>query len=277
MEQFIKSVAQSAEVILDARELVIDNPNSDKRYLLLSPRDMSIEIKGDLRAAQLVIIHSNSGESTLTIKLACGAKLNLVEVLFSPVCEGVNLIMNSDSSCEMSSIRVAGGNSRYDVNMEGRGANLVLNSLILAEDGECVKFKSNVRHLVPNCDSRSLTKSIAAGCSNIFFDGLVYVAKDAQKSNAEQSSRNIELGKYSKINIQPQLEIYADDVKCSHGATVGQLNSDAIWYMRQRGLSEDLAQRLQMEGFAMDVVSKCSVEDLHEELARLVEQKLLKM
>jgi Fe-S cluster assembly protein SufD len=102
---------------------------------------------------------------------------------------------------------------------------------------------------------------------------MVYVAPDAQRTDAVQTSRNIEIGGEAHIKAQPQLEIYADDVKCSHGATVGQLDSEAILYMRQRGLSLEQAKRLQIEGFISDIVyqSKEFGEVLAQELTSKLE------
>ncbi|MDE5636855.1 MAG: SufD family Fe-S cluster assembly protein, partial [Alistipes sp.] len=106
------------------------------------------------------------------------------------------------------------------------------------------------------------------------FEGMVYVAPDAQRTDARQTSRNLTLGDEARITTLPQLEIYADDVKCSHGATVGQMDSDAVLYMRQRGLSEDAARRLQIEGFVADVVMRCAVEEAGEALLAELNAKL---
>jgi Fe-S cluster assembly protein SufD len=102
---------------------------------------------------------------------------------------------------------------------------------------------------------------------------MVYVAPDAQRTDAVQTSRNIEIGREAHIVAKPQLEIYADDVKCSHGATVGQLDGEAVLYMRQRGLSLEQAKRLQIEGFVGDVVSQAGIfgEVLSQELASKLE------
>jgi Fe-S cluster assembly protein SufD len=97
-------------------------------------------------------------------------------------------------------------------------------------------------------------KGVAGGEAVGEFEGMVYVATDAQRTDAVQTSRNIVIGDTARIQTKPQLEIYADDVKCSHGATVGQLDSEAVLYMRQRGLSLQQAKRLQIEGFVSDIV-----------------------
>ena len=117
-----------------------------------------------------------------------------------------------------------------------------------------------------------MIKGVAGGRSTGEFVGLVYVAPDAQRTDARQTSRNIELGGEARIVAKPQLEIYADDVKCSHGATVGQLDADAVMYMRQRGLSEAQARRLQIEGFVCDIVS--AEDEIGGALAEVLTDKL---
>ncbi len=103
------------------------------------------------------------------------------------------------------------------------------------------------------------------------------MAPDAQRTDARQQSRNVLLSDTARIVAEPQLEIYADDVKCSHGATVGRMEDDTILYMRQRGLSEAQARRLQIEGFVGDVVRRCGIEPLCEALAEAVAAKLERM
>ena len=103
------------------------------------------------------------------------------------------------------------------------------------------------------------------------------MAPDAQRTDAQQQSRNILLSDAARIDTRPQLEIYADDVKCTHGATVGQMDDEAVFYMRQRGLSEVQARRLQIEGFAADVVGRCGIEPLRDALTELVAAKMERM
>ena len=133
-----------------------------------------------------------------------------------------------------------------------------------------------VSHNVPDCSSRSLVKGVAGGEATGAFQGLVYVAPGAQRTDAQQTSRNVELSTGARIVAKPQLEIYADDVKCTHGATVGQMDDEAILYMRQRGLSEAQARGVQIEGFVGDVVRRCGIEPLCEAAMEAVVAKLEK-
>ena len=138
-------------------------------------------------------------------------------------------------------------------------------------------LKLHTAHRVSDCRSNSSVKGVAGGEAVGEFGGLVYVAPDAQRTDARQQSRNMLLSRTARITTQPQLEIYADDVKCSHGATVGQMDAEAIYYMRQRGLSEAAARRLQIEGFVGDIVRRSSFEPLHEAVMELVSEKMEKL
>lgn len=150
-------------------------------------------------------------------------------------------------------------------------------SLYLCGGEEHCDINMAVRHLAPDCRSYSLVKGVAAGTAVGSFAGMVYVAQDAQRTDAQQQSRNLLLSDTARIFTQPQLEIYADDVKCTHGATVGQLDDEAIYYMRQRGLSEQQARRLQIEGFAYDVVQHCGCPNMCRHISELTAAKLEKM
>jgi len=132
-------------------------------------------------------------------------------------------------------------------------------------------------HSVPACRSRSAVKGVAGGRALGEFRGLVYVAPDAQRTDARQQSRNVLLGAEARIDTKPQLEIYADDVKCTHGATVGMMDNEAILYMRQRGLSLQQARSLQIEGFVDDIVLRCPLDAVREALVGAVAEKLEKM
>lgn len=163
---------------------------------------------------------------------------------------------------------------RYRVEFKGSGGTLELYGLFLSAEGERRNIVTDVRHDVGGCTSRQTVKGVASGNGEGRFDGLVYVAPDAQQTEAYQQSRNLLLGDRAHIETLPQLEIYADDVRCSHGATVGQMNDEEIYYMRQRGIDEQEARRLQMSGFAHDIVAHCSDEALLAELTELVDNKI---
>jgi Fe-S cluster assembly protein SufD len=139
-----------------------------------------------------------------------------------------------------------------------------LNGLYLTAGNQVVDNHTVVDHLKPNCNSNELYKGIIDGKSTATFNGKIFVRKDAQKTNAFQSNKNILLSEAGTINTKPQLEIYADDVKCSHGTSTGKLDEDKIFYLRARGLSLTIAKKLLMHAFASEVVDTIKIEPLRE-------------
>jgi Fe-S cluster assembly protein SufD len=127
---------------------------------------------------------------------------------------------------------------------------------------------------MPNGQSNELYKGIAKDKSTGVFNGKIFVRQDAQKTNAYQSSKNILLSDDATINTKPQLEIYADDVKCSHGSSTGHIDENAIFYLRARGLSTDSAKSLLMTAFAIDVIQTITIESYKNYLERIIEKSL---
>lgn len=154
-----------------------------------------------------------------------------------------------------------------EVVLAGPGAELDLAGLYICKGSQKSGFNVLVRHLSGGCTSRQVFRGIAGGSSRTSFEGLVYVAQDAQKTKASQENRNILLSPDAIVESRPQLEIYADDVECSHGATSGYLDPAALFYMRSRGIPEDVARRLQMQSFLAPVLSRLP-EDLQNEVIR---------
>ena len=144
----------------------------------------------------------------------------------------------------------------------------------MAADGERKELDVRVEHLVPDCHSDVLMKGVASGTGYGSFDGMVYVAQDAQRTQAFQQNNNLLLSDDAHVYAKPQLEIYADNVKCSHGATVGQLDPEAIYYMRQRGIGLEDARRLQMYGFVLDVLGESRVQEMNELFDREIASKI---
>lgn len=161
------------------------------------------------------------------------------------------------------------GESRdIDVSIDliGPGAEAHIKGLYLCGADEKVNFRILMHHMAPGCKSTQLINGIAGGSSHVNFDGTIVVAPDAQQTEAYQENHNIVLGQDAKAETRPQLEIYADDVKCSHGATVGQLNDDELFYMRSRGVPVDEARRLQMLSFLSPVIPEGRETEIEEAL-----------
>ncbi len=143
---------------------------------------------------------------------------------------------------------------RIDIDLVGEGAELDVKGLYLCPADERVNFILRVHHRVPGCTSHQLFKGIAGGTARVGFDGTILVAPDAQRTEAFQENHNLLLSETAVVETRPQLEIYADDVKCSHGATVGSLDPLARFYMRSRGIPEKEAEYLQMLSFLSPVM-----------------------
>lgn len=194
----------------------------------------------------------------------------------------VNQIISSfihqeaNSNVHSSVITLHNGKTRNNtfVTLAGQGANTELYGMALTDKQQHVDNFTSIDHAVPNCTSTELFKNVLDDTSTGAFKGKVLVRKDAQKTLAYQTNKNICLTPTAYINTRPQLEIYADDVKCSHGATVGQLDLDALFYMKARGINEDEARMLLMFAFTHEVIEQVRLDSLRDRLKFLVEQRL---
>lgn len=155
------------------------------------------------------------------------------------------------------------------VSLDGPEASLEIRCLYLCGGTEKVRLRTLVHHACPSCHSNQLFKGIAGGSADIRFEGLVCVAPGADGTQAFQENHNIVLTDTAKVETLPQLEIYADDVKCSHGATAGCLDPDALFYMRSRGIPEDEAMVFQMLSFLAPVIPQGKDEEIKEALLSL--------
>ena len=158
--------------------------------------------------------------------------------------------------------------ARHDVNsvLDAEGAECVLNGLYVAGEKQHVDNHTLLDHAKPNCMSHELYKGILSGHAAGVFNGKIIVRQDAQKTNAIQSNKNLLLSGDAVINTKPQLEIYADDVRCTHGATVGQLDHEALFYMRTRGIPERRSRELLTHAFASEVIDSIRWKPLREAL-----------
>lgn len=235
-----------------------------------------------------VIIHhrgdcsGNSLTNHLRETVLCkNAKLNLSELIFLENQHKV-ILENHISQAENSNsnvVFVSSGSSHsrlgYTIELRESQANANVKGLYIVGTNQTTDININLNHLAANCTSEELIKGLGASNGVGSFAGRIYVAPNAQQTVAGQQSNNLMLSNNARIYSKPQLEIYADDVKCNHGATVGQLNDEAIYYMRQRGISEDNARKLQLSGFINDIVSQLDDQDLasfvYSEIAKKIE------
>ncbi len=162
----------------------------------------------------------------------------------------------------------------FEVDLKGKEAKCELNGVYLVDGTQKINTEVRMNHLVPDCWSSQLFKGILDDKSVASFTGRILVAKDAQKTEAYQANHNLLVSSSAKAYAKPQLEIYADDVKCSHGATSGRLDENALFYMRSRGIGASEAKLLQQLAFAYDVLEKIDNDKLRQRLYDLVESRL---
>jgi Fe-S cluster assembly protein SufD len=241
---------------------------------------------GDGAQAELIERYLSLGDS-----LYCTNSLSEVELGRDAVLQHQRIQIESINAFHLTGLYLRQGqNSRYaSVNISlggamartdlvtrfaGEHAECDLQGLYLAGDKQLTDFHLDVRHNLPNCSSRENFKGILYGKGKAVFDGLVYVARDAQKTDAAMSNRNLVLSQNAEIDTKPQLEIYADDVKCSHGTTVGQIEPEMLFYLRSRGISASLARRMLCLGFAGEIINALGNEPLQEYVAEHVGQRL---
>jgi Fe-S cluster assembly protein SufD len=192
----------------------------------------------------------------------------LINSMFFHLLEGAVLHTNS--------ISLNGGLIRNlsHVNLSGRNAEANVYGLYLMDRHQHIDNQVYINHSAPECTSRELFKGILDDHASGVFNGHINVNRDAQQTNAFQTNRNILLTDKATIDTKPFLEIYADDVKCSHGATVGQLDAEALFYIRSRGISANNARILLMYAFAAEVTNKIAIPELRQRMDDMVKKRL---
>ncbi len=158
--------------------------------------------------------------------------------------------------------------------LQGEGAECTLNGLYVVNNTRLVDNHTTIRHLKPHCNSHELYKGILDDRSRAVFNGKIVVAIDAQKTDAKQTNKALLLSEDAQINTKPELEIFADDVKCTHGATIGQLDADALFYLRSRGLDSGQARNVLIHAFATDLLNRIAIGPIRAQLDAVLLQQL---
>lgn len=182
----------------------------------------------------------------------------------------------ANSHWRTNNISLGGQLSRNDIHsqLQGEKSHTTMDGLYLANNNQHVDTHTRIDHLVPNTSSDELYKGVLDDNSHAVFNGKVMVHKDAQKTDANQSNRNLLLSRGCEIDTKPEMEIYADDVKCGHGSTVGQLDQEQLFFLRARGLDEVSARSLLTYAFAVDVLDRIPNADIRQALAAVIEERL---
>jgi Fe-S cluster assembly protein SufD len=242
-------VEKNADITL----IICDHTLSPQRFLTNAVTEIYVGENAHFDIIRVQNEHNNAGKLTHTF-----------------------IHQEQNSSASSNNITLHGGlvrNSTYHY-LGGEGAGSYSYGLYLADKWQHIDNFVNVDHAFPNCTSNQLFKGVLDDMSTGAFNGRIYVHKDAQGTLAYQKNNNILLTDDAKMDSKPQLEIYADDVKCSHGATVGQLDEDALFYLQSRGINKRDARLMLMFGFAHEVIQNIKVEALRERMDNLVMQRL---
>ncbi|NOY59676.1 MAG: Fe-S cluster assembly protein SufD [Calditrichaeota bacterium] len=184
--------------------------------------------------------------------------------------------LKKDSNYRSNSFSFGSVLARNDINtvLDGEGAECTLNGLYMANGKQHVDNHTLIDHAKPRCNSHELYKGILDDRARAVFSGKIYVRPDAQKTDAIQSNQNLLLSEDAIVDTKPQLEIFADDVRCTHGGTVGQLDDEGVFYLRSRGISKHYARNIMIQAFAGQVTHKIKLEGLREKVEGLVFSRL---
>ena len=226
--------------------------------------------------ATLIEQHVGSGWCNATTEIAIGAGAGLKHVVLQQQDEAAFHVGRSrvglgrDADYDAVSVSLGARVSRFEqgVVLSGPGASVKLSGLSLTGGRQVSDARTRIDHAAPDCTSVQRHKCIADGASSAVFSGNVVVHRGASGTNSNQSSRNLLLSGRAKIDAQPQLEILNDDVSCRHGATVGRIDAEELFYLRSRGLGEAEARRLLICAFAAEIVDRIPVKPLREALSR---------
>ncbi len=248
-----------------------------------APRNV---ISADPTAQATIVEHYvGTGGETLTVpvtefQLAPGANIKHVR-LQEEGRETRHIALQTsrqgrDSRLESVALNVGAALSRTNIDAElgAPGAHASLDGLYLVEDAQHTDTQIKVRHAAPHCTSHELYKGILDGKSRAVFNGRIVVDPGAQKTDAIQSNRNLLLSAGALVNSNPQLEILADDVRCTHGSTVGRLDEEAIFYLRSRGIARSTAESLLTYAFAAEIVQEIPVAEIRERMERHLVERL---
>lgn len=257
---------------------------TDKDLYLIQPRNIVIaEPNSQVQFAEIFVSRGN--ELSLTnvvteIQVGQGAYLDYSRLQLE---ENRNfhigytaITQDKDSRIDTHVISLGGAFIRNDLQfrLQGENCTSVMNGLYMLKDDQFLDNHTRVDHAFPNSLSDQLYKGILGGNSTGVFNGKIIVHQDAQKTNAYQRNVNVLLSDDATINTKPQLEIFADDVRCTHGATAGFIDEEAIFYLRTRGISEEEARNMLMNAFANEIVDKMNVESVKASLRNYIAQKL---
>ena len=283
-------LAQDGVMIYVPRGVVMERPIQlvnifNSAAPLMGVRRLVIVVEEGAKAQLLICDHTQNSEyrylSSQVIEAFVGqnASLDIYDIEESSDTTSrysqLYARQERDSHLIVNGVTLTSGVTRNDYHIELVGDNCTstLGGMAIGSGHQHIDNNSDVRHLSAHCNSNQQFKYVLDEESTGAFEGAIYVAPGAQFTEAYQSNRNLLASKSARMHTKPQLEIYNDDVKCSHGATTGQLDADALFYMRSRGIPEQEARTMLMQAFMVDVIDMVKMEGLRDRLRHLVEKR----
>ena len=252
--------------------------------LMVQPRNLVIV--GENAHVQIIERHQSLNENpvlTNSVTEIFANKLAIVDYYkIQNDLQSANLIDNTyiaqkqESNVSVHTFSFGGNMTRNNLNFYHQGERIdsTLKGITIIGDKQHVDHYTLVQHATPNCESHQNYKNILSDSATGVFNGKIFVEKEAQKTNAFQKNNNILLSEKATINAKPQLEIFADDVKCSHGCTIGQLDENAMFYMQQRGIPKKEAKALLMYAFTNEVIESIKIPELKQRITKIIATKL---
>jgi Fe-S cluster assembly protein SufD len=262
--QIINILRSDVDLMVNRRVLIIVEEGAEAKFLFC---DHAADDRKFL-ATQVIEVYVGKNAK---LDLYCLEETHAKNVRIS----NVYIDQQANSRVNHNVITLHNGVTRNKLNLElnGEGAECYCNGCVIADKQQHVDNNTLITHYVPHCTSKELYKYVLNDEAVGSFAGKVYVAKDAQKTSSQMTNQNLCATKQTRMYTQPMLEIYADDVKCAHGSTVGQLNDAAMFYMQQRGISRKEAQLLLQFAFINEVIDQMELEPLRDRLHYLVEKR----
>ena len=262
--QVINILRSDVDLMVNRRVLIVLEEGAEAKFLFCD------HASDDRRFLATQVIEAYVGRNA-NLELNCLEETHYKNTRIS----NVYIEQQADSRVNHNVITLHNGvtRNRLDLVFKGEGAECQCNGCVIADRNQHVDNNTHIDHQVPHCTSNELYKYVLDDEATGAFAGRVLVRKDAQKTISQERNQNLVTTKKARMYTQPMLEIYADDVKCAHGSTVGQLNDAAMFYMRQRGISEREAKLLLEFAFVNEVIDKMALEPLRDRLHYLVEKR----
>ena len=263
---------------------IIHFNSGNESSLMLQPRNLIIVDENS--QLQIIERHQNLNENEVLTNSVTEIFVNPKSIVDyykiqndnkqASIIDTTSIVQEHNSVCTLHTFSFGGKLTRNNLTFSQKGEHIesIMKGITIIEEKQHVDHNTLVHHIKPNCESHQDYKGIFDDSSTGVFNGTVVVEKEAQKTNAFQANNNVLLSDKASINTKPQLEIFADDVKCSHGCTIGQLDRNALFYLKTRGIPEKEAKALLMYGFANNVMQSVKIPELKNRITNIIAGKL---